>query len=69
MSKSSGFKSPLRPSATIASVPITLRETESEMEINIALDVTHQLATTSTSCQQAMVTRATPQDPVLNQFQ
>ena len=47
VSKSSAFKSPQRPSAAAASVPGTSRDTESEMEINIALDVTHQPSSTS----------------------
>ena len=42
VSKFSAFKSPQRPSAAAASVPDTSRDTESEMEIGIASDVTHQ---------------------------
>ena len=53
MSKSSTFKSPLRPSAATASVPDTSRETVSEMEISMASDVTHQQLTTSPSHQPA----------------
>ena len=68
VSKSSEFKSPLRPSAATASVPDTSRETESEMEISMASDVTHHLASTNPSRQPAMVA-STPQDPVLDQFQ
>ena len=41
VSKSSAFKSPQRASAAAASVPETSRDTESEMEISIASDVTH----------------------------
>ena len=42
-SKSSAFKSLQRPSAAAASasIPDTSRDTESEMEISIASDVTH----------------------------
>ena len=40
VSKSSAFKSPQRPSTASASVPDTSRDTESEMEISIASDVT-----------------------------
>ena len=52
VSKSSAFKSPLRPSGATATVthPDTSRETESEMKISIALDITHQTSTTSPSC-------------------
>ena len=48
-SKSSAFKSPQRPSAAAASASVldTSRETESEMEISIASDVTHQPSSTS----------------------
>ena len=69
VSKSSGFKSPLRPSAATASVPDTSRGTESEMEISMASDVTHHPASTSPSRQPATVAMSTPQDPVLDQFQ
>ena len=68
-SKSSGFKSPLRPSAATASVPDTSRETECEMEISMASDVTHHPASTSPSCQPTSVAMSTPQDSVLDQFQ
>ena len=47
VSKSSAFKSPQRPSAAAASVQDTSRDTESEMEISIASDVTHQPSSTS----------------------
>ena len=49
VSKSSAFKSPPRPSAAAASasVPDTSKDTESEMEISIASDVTHQPSSTS----------------------
>ena len=71
MSKSSGFKSPLRPSAAIASasVPATSQETKSEMEISIASDVTHQPFTGNPKRQPVMVAKSTAQDPVLYQFQ
>ena len=71
MSKSSTFKSQLRPSGATAtdSVPDTSRETESEMEISMTSDVTHQLLTTSPSHQPAAVATTTAEDPVLDQFQ
>ena len=47
---SSAFRSPLRPLGATASVPDTSQQTESEMEISMASDVTHQLSTTSPSC-------------------
>ena len=47
VSKPSAFKSPQRPSAASASVPDTSKDTESEMEISIASDVTHQPTSTS----------------------
>ena len=47
VSKSSAFKSPQKPSAAAASVLDTSRDTESEMEISIASDVTHQPSSTS----------------------
>ena len=47
VSKSSAFKSPQRPSAATASVPDTSGDTESEIEISIASDVTHQPSITS----------------------
>ena len=64
-------KSPLRPSGatTTASVPDTSRETESEMEISMASDVTHQLLTTSPSHRSAAVTTTTTEDPGLDHFQ
>ena len=68
VSKSSGFKSLLRPSEATASVPDTSRETESEMEISLASDVIHHPASTSPSRQPATVATSTPQDPVLDQF-
>ena len=58
----------MRPSAT-ASVPNTSQETESEMEISMAFDVTHQLSTTSPSGRPAAVATATAEDVVLDQFQ
>ena len=71
-SKSSAFKSPQRPSpaAASASVPDTSRDTESEMEIRIASDVTHQPSSTSPNRRQPpVVTATTSADPVLDQFQ
>ena len=49
VSKSSGFKPPLKPSAATAtpSVLNTSRDTESEMEISITSDDTHQPSSTS----------------------
>ena len=47
VSKSSAFKSPQKPSTAAASVLNTSRDTESEMEISIASDVTHQPSSTS----------------------
>ena len=44
VSKSSAFKSPQRPSVAVLD---TSRDTESEMEISIASDVTHQPSSTS----------------------
>ena len=70
VSKSSAFKSPQRPSAAAASVPDTSRDTESEMEISIASDVTHQPSSTSPKRRQPPVATATTSaDPVLDQFQ
>ena len=70
VSKSSAFKSPQRPSAAAASVPDTSRDTESEMEISIASDVTHQPSSTSPKRRQPPVaTTTTSADPVLDQFQ
>ena len=66
MSKSSAFKSLLRTSgATVtASVLDTSRETESEMEISMASDVTHQPSITSPSHQPAAVATTTAPVPV-----
>ena len=72
VSKSSAFKSPQRPSAAAASasVPDTSIDTESEMEISIASDVTHQPSSTSSKRRQPPVTTTTTSaDPVLDQFQ
>ena len=72
VSKSSAFKSPQRPSAAAASasVPDTSRDTESEMEISIASDVTHQPSSTSPKRRQPPVASTTTSaDPVLDQFQ
>ena len=69
-SKSSAFKSPQRSSAASASVPDTSRDTESEMEISIASDITHQPSSTSPKRRQPPVaTTTTSADPVLDQFQ
>ena len=70
MSNSSAFKSPLRPVGATATVSVhnTSRETESEMEISMTSDVTHQPLTTSPSHRPAAVT-TTAEDPVLDQFQ
>ena len=72
VSKSSAFKSPWRPSAAAASpsVPNTSRDTESEMEISIASDVTYQPSSTSPEQQQRPVATTTSSaDPVFDQFQ
>ena len=72
VSKSSAFKSPKRPSAAAASALVldTSRDTESEMEISIASDVTHQPLSTSPKRRQPTVaTTTTAADPVLDQFQ
>ena len=70
VSKSSTFiKSSLRPLWDTASVPDTLRETKSEMEISMASAVTHQPSTTSPSHRPAAVATITAEDPVLDQFQ
>ena len=70
VSKSSAFKSPQRPSAASASVPDTSRDTESEMEMSIASDVTHQPSITIPKRRQPPVaTTTTSADPVLDQFQ
>ena len=71
VSKSSAFKSPQRPSAATASasVPDTSKDTESEMEIIIASDVTHQPSSTSPKRRQPpVVTTTMSADPVLDQF-
>ena len=49
VSNSSAFKSLQRPSVAtaLASVPDTSKDTESEMKISIASDVTHQPSSTS----------------------
>ena len=69
VSKSSTFKSPQRPSAAAASVPDTSRDTESEMKISMASDVTHQPSSTSSKRRQPTVATTTAADPVLDQFQ
>ena len=72
VSKSSAFTSPQRPSAAtaLACVPDTSRDTESEMEISVASDVTHQPLSTSPKRRQPPVaTTTTSADPVLDQFQ
>ena len=72
VSKSSAFKSPQRPSAAAASasVPDTSKDTESEMEISIPSDVTHQPSSTSPKRRQPPAATATTfADPVLDQFQ
>ena len=70
VSKSSAFKSPQRPSAATASVPHTSRDTESEMKISIASDVTHQpLSTRPKRRQPPVATTTTAADAVLDQFQ
>ena len=70
VSKSSALKSPQKPSAAAASIPDTSRDTESEMEISIASDVTHQPSSTSPNRRQPPVaTTTTSADPVLDQFQ
>ena len=71
MSKSSTFKSLLRPSraTATASVPDTSQETESEMEISMASDVTHQPSTTSPSHLPSAIATITAEDSVLDQFQ
>ena len=72
VSKPSAFKSPQRLFAAAAStsVPDISRDTESEMEINIASDVTHQPSSTSpTRRQHPVLTITTTADPVLDQFQ
>ena len=73
VSKSSAFKSPQRPSAAAASALVqdTSRDTESEMEISIASNVTHQPSSTSPKRRQPPVAIATTSsaDPVLDQCQ
>ena len=69
VSKSSAFKSPLRPTGATASLPDTSQDTESEMEIRMASDVTNQPSTTSPSHQPVAVTTTTAKEPVLDQFQ
>ena len=69
MSKSSALKSPLRPSAATVSVTDTLQETESEMEISMVSDATHQLSNTNPSCRPAAVTTTTAEESFLDQFQ
>ena len=72
VSKSSAFKSPQRPSAATASasVPDTSRDTESEMEISIASDVTNRpLSTIPKRRQPPVATTTTAADPALDQFQ
>ena len=72
VSKYSAFKSPQRPSAATASasVPHTSRDTESEMKISIASDVSHQPSSTSPKRRQPPVaTTTTAADAVLDQFQ
>ena len=61
--------SPVLPLAATASVPATTRETESEMEISMTSDVTHQPSSTSPSRQPPAVTTTTAADPVLDQLQ
>ena len=70
--KSSAFKSPQRPPAATASASFTdtTKDTESEMEISIASDVTHQPSSTSPKQRQPPVaTTTTSADPVIDQFQ
>ena len=70
--KSYAFKSCQRPSAAAASASVqdTSRDTESEMEISIASDVTCQPSSTSPKRRQPPVmTATTSTDPVLDQFQ
>ena len=47
----------------------TLHETEPEMEISMASDLTHQPSTASPSHGPAAVTTTTAEDPVLDQFE
>ena len=72
VSNLSAFKSPQRPSVATASASVqdTSKETESQMEISIASDVTHQPSSTSPKRRQPPVSTATMStDPVLDQFQ
>ena len=72
VSKSSAFKSPQRPSAVpaAASALVPDTSTESEVEISIASDVTHQpLSTSPKRRQPTIATTTTAGDPVLDQFQ
>ena len=55
--------------AAIASVPDTSQETDSQMEISITSDVTHQPLSTSPSQRPPAVATTTPTDPVLDKFQ
>ena len=66
VSKSSMFKSPLRPSASAAtaSVPDASRDTESEMEISLTSDVTHQPLSTGPKWRQTAVATTIAEDPV-----
>ena len=66
LSKSSVFRSPLRPSGATASIPDTLQKTESEMEISMVSDVFGQSFTTSHSHCPPAVTTTTAEDPVLD---
>ena len=61
VSRSSAFKVPLRPSGATVPVPDTAQETESEIEINMASDVT--------SHRPAAVATTTAEDQVLHQLQ
>ena len=61
------FKSPQRPSAAAATASVldTSRDTESEMEISMASDVTHQSSSTSPKRRPTVAT-TTAADPVLD---
>ena len=68
LSKSSAFKSTLRPSGATAttSIPDTSRETESEMKISMASDITHQPDTQQVSTQAVQTSQvAVPQPPIV----
>ena len=70
--KSPAFKAPHRPSeaAASASVPDTSKDTESEMAISIASDITHQPSSTSPKPRKSSVATTTKSvDLVLDQFQ